>query len=72
MGHSSAEGSESYNLGLSERRATAVSDHLAASGVAAARINTQWRGESEPAFPNTTNEFRALNRRTEVTVRPPM
>ena len=72
VGHASAEGSESYNLALSQRRAAAVSDHLAAGGVAAARISTQWRGESEPAFPNTTNEFRALNRRTEVTVRPPM
>ena len=72
VGHASAEGAESYNLALSQRRAQAVSDHLAASGVGAARINTKWRGESEPAFPNTTNEFRALNRRAEVTVSPAM
>ena len=72
VGHASAEGTESYNLALSQRRAQAVSDHLAASGVAAARISTKWRGESEPAFPNTTDEFRALNRRAEVTVLPPM
>ena len=72
VGHASAEGSESYNLALSQRRAQVVSDHLAASGVAARRISTKWRGELEPAFPNTTDEFRALNRRTEVIVRPPM
>ena len=72
VGHASAEGTESYNLALSQRRAQAVGDYLAASGVAASRINSKWRGESEPAFPNTTDEFRALNRRTEVTVRPPM
>ena len=72
VGHASDEGAESYNLALSQRRAQAVSDHLAASGVEAARISTKWRGESEPAFPNTTDEFRALNRRAEVTVSPAM
>jgi outer membrane protein OmpA-like peptidoglycan-associated protein len=72
VGHASAEGTESYNLALSQRRAQVVSDHLVSSGVAASRISSKWRGESEPAFPNTTDEFRALNRRAEVTVRPPM
>ena len=72
VGHTDARGSESYNLALSQRRAQAVSDYLATSGIETSRINTSWRGESEPAFPNTTDEFRALNRRVEVTVRPPM
>ena len=72
VGHADAQGSESYNLALSQRRAQTVSDYLVTSGVAASRIKTAWRGESEPAFPNTTKEFRALNRRVEVTVRPPM
>lgn len=72
VGHTDAQGTESYNLALSQRRAQAVSDYLATNGVAASRINAAWRGESEPAFPNTTAEFRALNRRVEVTVRPPM
>ena len=72
VGHADSQGSESYNLALSQRRAQAVSDYLASSGVEAARVNTAWRGESEPAFPNTTREFRSLNRRVEVNVRPPM
>ena len=72
VGHTDSQGSESYNLALSQRRAQAVSDYLASSGVEAARVNTAWRGESEPAFPNTTREFRSLNRRVEVNVRPPM
>ena len=71
-GHTDAQGTEAYNLALSQRRAGAVSDYLIASGVPAARINASWSGESEPAFPNTTEEFRALNRRVEVTVRLPM
>lgn len=69
-GHTDSQGSEAYNLGLSQQRATAVGDHLVASGVAASRINTEWHGESEPAFPNTTSEFRALNRRVEIAFRP--
>ena len=72
VGHADSQGSESYNLALSQRRAQAVSDYLTSSGVEAARVNAAWRGESEPAFPNTTREFRALNRRVEVNVRPPM
>ena len=72
VGHADSRGTEAYNLALSQRRAEVVSDYLSASGVAAARISASWRGESEPAFPNTTEEFRALNRRVEVTVRPPM
>ena len=72
VGHTDSQGSESYNLALSQRRAGAVSDYLVTNGVAASRLNTSWRGESEPAFPNTTAEFRALNRRVEVILRPPM
>ncbi len=72
VGHADAQGTESYNLALSQRRAQTVSNYLTTSGVSADRISTSWRGESEPAFPNTTAEFRALNRRVEVTVRPPM
>lgn len=72
VGHADDQGTESYNLALSQRRAQAVSDYLTTSGVAASRVSTKWRGESEPAFPNTTGEFRALNRRVEVALRPPM
>lgn len=72
VGHADSQGTEAYNLALSQRRAQAVSDYLVTSGVVAARINASWRGESEPAFPNTTEEFRALNRRVEVSLRAPM
>ena len=70
VGHADSRGGESYNLALSQRRAEAVSDHLIAGGVEESRVNTEWRGESEPAFPNTTGEFRALNRRVEIALRP--
>jgi outer membrane protein OmpA-like peptidoglycan-associated protein len=70
VGHTDSQGTEAYNLALSQRRAQAVSDHLITSGVVASRISTAWRGESEPAFPNSTAEFRILNRRVEVSMRP--
>ena len=70
VGHADSRGSETYNLALSQRRAEVVSDHLIASGVEKSRVSTSWRGESDPAFPNTTDEFRALNRRVEIALRP--
>lgn len=70
VGHTDSRGSEAYNLALSQRRAETVSDYLIANGVAASRVSTSWRGESEPAFPNTTSEFRDLNRRVEIALRP--
>lgn len=62
-GHTDSRGSESYNLGLSERRAGAVRDRLMALGVSAGRINIVAKGESEPRASNDTEQGRALNRR---------
>jgi OOP family OmpA-OmpF porin len=47
-GHTDRIGSEKYNQKLSERRAAAVKDYLVKQGVAAERIRTVGKGESEP------------------------
>jgi outer membrane protein OmpA-like peptidoglycan-associated protein len=70
IGHADAVGSDQYNLGLSRRRAEAVRNYLVSQGVPAANIKVDWKGEREPAVPNTTAENRAQNRRVEITVRP--
>ena len=67
-GHTDWTGPEAYNQGLSERRAVAVRDHLAAAGVEASRLSTVGRGESSPMASNETREGRALNRRVELQV----
>ncbi|MCB0794661.1 MAG: OmpA family protein [Flavobacteriales bacterium] len=67
-GHTDDVGSEDDNLALSEARARAVRDHLVANGIDPARIEARGYGETKPVAPNTNEEGRALNRRTEVTV----
>ena len=71
VGHTDDVGSDDFNSRLGERRATAVKDYLVSKGVAAGRITTMTRGESEPAESNATDAGRARNRRAvAVEVRP--
>jgi len=59
-------GTDTYNQGLSERRAAAVKNWLVENGVAAARLDTVGYGESQPKYDNQTKEGRKLNRRVEI------
>lgn len=65
-GHTDWIGTDAYNQALSEKRANVVKEYLIRKGVDAGRIRTYAYGESQPIAPNTTEEGRALNRRTEV------
>ena len=68
-GHTDAIGTDSYNQGLSERRAQAVYDYLTSNGVDASRlVGPNGFGESRPIDTNDTKEGRARNRRTELNV----
>lgn len=66
IGHTDSTGPESYNQGLSERRAQAAADYLAGKGVGASRITTKGMGESSPVADNATRDGRAMNRRVEI------
>lgn len=68
VGHTDATGSDSYNQGLSERRAASAAAYLAAQGVTRTRVQTTGRGEQEPIESNETAEGRAQNRRVEVVI----
>ncbi len=67
-GHTDSQGSDSYNLRLSESRANAVRNYLIQRGVEASRLIAKGYGESMPIAPNTTREGRARNRRVEFKV----
>ena len=47
-GHADSRGTNEYNLGLGDRRATAVRDYLASLGIAADRMMPVTRGEESP------------------------
>src|SRR5437762_7550983 len=68
VGHTDSDGTDAYNLDLSQRRAVAASAYLQSLGVPAARLKTAGKGESEPVQPNDTEEGRARNRRVEIAI----
>jgi len=68
IGHTDSMGQDSYNMGLSERRARAAANVLADYGVDRSRLETAGRGESEPIASNDSDAGRAENRRVEVAI----
>lgn len=67
-GHTDSKGSESYNQGLSERRAAAVKSYLVSKGVSSGRMFTMGMGETDPRSSNATEAGRAQNRRVEFAI----
>ncbi|SDE78641.1 Outer membrane protein OmpA [Mucilaginibacter pineti] len=68
VGHTDNTGSDAYNMDLSVRRAESVKSYIVAGNVAAARLQTQGKGESEPIADNTTVDGRSQNRRVEIVI----
>jgi outer membrane protein OmpA-like peptidoglycan-associated protein len=68
-GYTSDTGSVMHNQLLSERRARAVADCLADSGVNVTHIVAVGYGLRNPVASNDTQEGQALNRRVEITLR---
>lgn len=69
-GHTDSTGSDSFNQGLSERRAQTVANYLTSQGVNSARVRWQGFGETMPVADNSTEEGRRLNRRVEIKIIP--
>jgi outer membrane protein OmpA-like peptidoglycan-associated protein len=67
-GHTDATGSEEYNQGLSERRASSVSGFLSSLGVQQVRMTNVGYGETQPVASNETSEGQQANRRVEVAI----
>jgi outer membrane protein OmpA-like peptidoglycan-associated protein len=65
VGHTDAIGTEEYNQGLSERRASSVYRYLVDNDVAKERLTTEGKGEVQPIDDNETEAGRARNRRVE-------
>ena len=69
-GHTDSKGKPAYNMGLSERRAKAVTNFFTTSGLKASRFTTKWFGATQPAYDNSTEEGRAKNRRVNIAIVP--
>jgi len=66
VGHTDSVGTDAYNEGLSERRASSVVEYLLTQGLAPEKLTSEGKGESEPVADNETEEGRAQNRRVEL------
>jgi outer membrane protein OmpA-like peptidoglycan-associated protein len=67
-GHTDDTGPADFNMELSKKRAYSVSEFLQSKGVSANRMDIKWYGETQPKFPNTSEDNRAKNRRVEVAI----
>jgi outer membrane protein OmpA-like peptidoglycan-associated protein len=72
-GHTDDDGSEEYNLNLSENRCHNVIDRIRGLLGYEALYDYEIKpyGESKPRVPNDTPENKQINRRVEITVLPP-
>jgi len=66
-GHCDWRGTTDYNMGLGDRRATAVRDFLATLGIAASRVETVSKGDLEAADSGSEAQMQE-DRRVEVIV----
>lgn len=66
IGHTDSDGDAAKNLELSKRRASAVKEALTKEfGIDAGRMETDGKGQTEPAGPNDSPQGKANNRRVE-------
>jgi len=67
-GHTDSDGTDEYNLQLSERRARSVSGFLAEREVVLTRMSIVGYGEAQPMADNATVEGKQANRRVEIAI----
>ena len=66
IGHTDSDGDDNKNLELSKKRSAAVKNSLVKDfSIESGRMETDGKGESQPASPNTNAEGKANNRRVE-------
>lgn len=68
-GHTDLVGTPEYNNELGLKRALAVSGYLETKGFPASRMEILSGGEEDPVAGYITDEERALNRRTEISIK---
>jgi outer membrane protein OmpA-like peptidoglycan-associated protein len=69
VGHTDLVGTPEYNADLGLKRAQVVGKYIEGLGISPEKIITGTAGEAEPAAGYITQEQRAKNRRTEITIK---
>ena len=69
IGYTDSEGKASTNLSLGKERADFAKAYLVRNGISADRISTDSKGKQDPIASNDTEEGRAKNRRTVISIK---
>lgn len=69
VGHTDNQGTEEYNLDLSQRRAETVMRYLISRGIDDERLKAVGMGMAEPVTDNDTDAGRAQNRRVDFIIK---
>ncbi len=69
-GHTDDTGSDQYNQGLSQRRASSVAQYLTSQGIDGRRFYVTGLGEGRPVASNANESGKAQNRRVEIQLTP--
>jgi OOP family OmpA-OmpF porin len=64
-GHTDADGSDTYNIALSKRRAASLEHFFEANGLPKSRVEIDFKGDNEPVDRNDTSEGKQKNRRVD-------
>jgi outer membrane protein OmpA-like peptidoglycan-associated protein len=68
-GHSDLVGTPEYNKDLGLKRARIVAEYLESRGIAGSKMIIESKGETEPAADYLTEDGRAKNRRTQISIK---
>jgi len=68
-GHADSVGTIEYNYNLGLKRAEVVEKYLENKGIISSRMIIESKGETEPAADNLSDDGRAKNRRTEISIK---
>ncbi len=64
-GHTDSDGTDEYNIGLSQRRAKAIKAYFLSRGVSEDKLEIDFKGERKPIDTNVTREGKQRNRRVD-------
>ncbi len=68
-GHTDNTGDATINLGLGQKRADFAKQYLVSNGIPSNKITAISKGQTEPIADNNTEEGKAKNRRTVITIK---
>ena len=68
VGHACSRGSTQANERFSKLRAEIIKQYLVGKGIPGDQIILEWKGDTEPAASNDSEDGRKLNRRVEINI----